>query len=123
MYASAILSETNDLENCMGFIDGTFLAITRPGDYQVQEIAYSGHKKKHAVKHQAATTPDGLVLHCVGSIEERRHNWTLYVRSGIEGNLEETLSEDGAQYHIRGDSGSAPRLYLKLPFQGSLLTV
>jgi hypothetical protein len=51
-YAQAVHSKSNGLDNCVGFIDGTVLGIARPGDPDLQRVAYNGHKKKHALKFQ-----------------------------------------------------------------------
>ena len=48
------------------------IAIARPCSYEVQIVAYNGHKRKHSVKCQAVTAPDGLVLHGAGPMEGQR---------------------------------------------------
>ena len=106
----------------MGFIDGTVIAVARRGGAEAQNVAYNGHKRKQALKYQAVTTPDGLILHAHGPLEGRRHDWTLYVRSGLEENLEEVMMVNGIQYCLYGDSGYSLRLFLEVPFQGSNLT-
>lgn len=122
LYASAIHSNTNVFENSVGLLDGAVTAIARPGDYRVQEGACKGHKKKQAVQYQAVTIRDGCVLHCVETTEGKHYEWTLYVRSGIEGQLQKTRSQDGAQYCIFADLGYASRTFLEVSYQGSLLT-
>lgn len=49
-FAAAIHRKRNALDNCIGFIDGTVIAVARPGDAETQNIAYNGHKRKHALK-------------------------------------------------------------------------
>jgi hypothetical protein len=44
-YATAIARKGNALQNCVGFIDGTVIGIARPGDSEIQRIAYNGHKE------------------------------------------------------------------------------
>jgi nuclease HARBI1 len=121
-YAQAVHSKSNGLDNCVGFIDGTVLGIARPGDPDLQRVAYNGHKRKHALKFQVVLTPDGLILHCAGPIEGRRHDWTLYCRSGIDSQLEEKLMVNGIQFCIYGDSGYNLRPYMEVPYQGSNLS-
>jgi nuclease HARBI1 len=87
-YATAIARKGNALQNCVGFIDGTVIGIARPGDSEIQRIAYNGHKRKHAMNFQAVTAPDELVLHAYGPLEGRRLDWTLYVRSEMDRQLE-----------------------------------
>lgn len=122
IYAAAIKDKCHALSNCIGFIDGTVIAIARPSRNAVQNVAYNGHKRKHALKYQAVTTPDGLILHAAGPIEGRRHDWTLYCRSGLDEVLEELMFVDGVQYCLYGDSGYNERSFLEVPFQGSQLT-
>jgi len=111
MYAAAIHDRSQALSNCIGFIDGTVIAVSRPSDHEAQNVAYNGHKRKHALKYQAVTTPDGLILHVYGPLEGRRHDWTLYMRSGLDESLGDLLLVDGKQYVIYGDSGySNPRV-------------
>jgi hypothetical protein len=88
----------------------------------MQRVAYNGHKRKHALKFQAVVAPDGLILHAYGPMEGRRHDWTLYIRSGIDAQLRDCLLADGRQYYIYGDSGYCRRSYLQVPFAGSQLT-
>jgi hypothetical protein len=38
------------LPHCVGFIDGTVIGISRPGNSFQQRAAYNGHKRKHALK-------------------------------------------------------------------------
>jgi nuclease HARBI1 len=106
-YADAVRKKggANALSNCVGFIDGTVIGISRPGDNFEQRAAYNGHKRKHALKFQALVAPDGLILHAAGPLEGRRHDWTLYLRSGLDAELENRLHIEGTQYCIYGDSG------------------
>ena len=87
LYACAIKNKCEALDNCTGFIDGTVIAVARSSRGEVQKVAYNGHKRKHALKYQAITSPDGLVLHAAGPIEGRKHDWTLYCRSGVDESL------------------------------------
>ena len=122
LYSEAVHQKSNAMSNCIGFIDGTVIGISRPGGYRMQNVVYNGHKRKHALKYQAVVTPDGLILHAFGPLEGRRHDWTLYIRSGIEEQLPSALLVDGKQYCIYGDSGYNRRIFLEVPFQGSSLS-
>ena len=83
-YSNAIHSKRDTLPNFMGFIDGTMIAVARPGEYKAQNMAYNCHKRKIALKYQAVTTSDVLILHAQGPLEGQRHDWTLYVQSGLQ---------------------------------------
>ena len=83
-YALSVQSKSRALSNCVGFIDGTVIGISRRKGSNRQRVMYNGHKRKHALKYLAVNTPDGLILHTCGRIEGRRHDWMLHVRSGLD---------------------------------------
>lgn len=56
-YATAIWRKGCPLLNCVGFIDGTLIEISRPG--HLQKSVYSGHKRTHGLKFQSVITPSG----------------------------------------------------------------
>ena len=122
MYADAIKDETDKLYNCVGFIDGTVTGIARATGYETQMVLYNGHKRKHSLKCQVVNSPDGLILHAYGPTEVRRHDWTLYVRSGLDEQLPDILDRGGKGYCIYGDSGYSRRWYIELLYQGSNLS-
>jgi hypothetical protein len=105
--------------SCVGFIDGTVIGISRPGNSFQQRAAYNGHKRKHALKFQALMSPDGLILHAAGPLEGRRHDWTLYMRSGLDEELEGGLCIAYTQYCIYGDSGYNRRAWMEISFAGT----
>lgn len=121
-YSDAIFEKSAGLTRMVGFIDGTVLGIARPKGNLSLRVVYNGHKRKHALKFQAVNSPDGLIQHVAGPIEGRRHDWTLYIRSGLEENLPEVLEIDGVRYRIYGDSGYSRRWFMEVPFQGSSLS-
>jgi hypothetical protein len=57
-YAAAIHAAGAPLKSICGFIDCTLRQICRPSLWQ--RIAYTGHKKYHALKYQAVRLPNGL---------------------------------------------------------------
>ena len=120
--ASAIKNKCEALDHGTGFIDGTVIAIARPSRGEVQNVAYNGHKRKHALKYQAITSPDGLVLLAAGPIEGRMHDWTLYCRSRVDDSLPGVMYVGGKQYCIYGDSGYNQRPFLEVPYHGSSLS-
>ncbi len=87
LYGASVHVKISALASCVGLIDGTVIGIARPCDSNQQNVAYNGHKRKHALKFQAVSTSDGLFLHTFGRIEGRRHDWTFYMQSGIEEQL------------------------------------
>lgn len=121
-YSESIHMKCASLRDCVGFIDGTVLSIARPGESAVQNAAYNGHKRRHALKYQTITLPDGLILHASGPLEGCRHDWALYVNSGIDEQFGDMMFLDGVQYFIHGDSGYNERAFLDIPFSGAHLT-
>ena len=62
LYSDAVHRKTKASEKCVGFIGGTVIAISKPDNSVLQNVAYNGHKRKHALKFQTVTTPDGLIF-------------------------------------------------------------
>lgn len=119
IYSKAVHKKCVVLRRCIGFMDGTVIGISRPSRNDEQNASYNGHKRKHGLKFQTITSPDGLILHAAGPIEGRRHDWALYVRSGIETQLDNVCSVDGIQYYVHADSGYNRRTTIDVPFQGA----
>lgn len=121
--ALAIQQVTNALPNCIGFVDGSLYQISRPGGPNLlQNVCYNGHKRHHGIKFQAVVTPDGMIVHFAGPMEGRRHDWALYLASGIDESLSNGLLIDGVQYCIFGDAAYDERPYLYTPAQGGDLS-
>lgn len=97
MYSVTIKVAGADLDKCVGFIDGTAIFVARPGG-GLQRACNSGHKRRHALKFQGVLTPDGLFVHLFGPLEGRRHDMTMYYRSGLDELLPDALVVDGTQH-------------------------
>ena len=122
-FAGCVFQKRNALSNCVAFIDGTVIGVSRPGKSGYQHVLYNRHKRKHALKYQAVLMPDGMLLHVYGPLEGRKHDWTLYARSGLEEKLPNCMQlEEGTRFCIYGDSGYIRRWYLDTPFQGASLS-
>ena len=117
--AAAVHEKTQCLDNCIGILDGTVLGKARLGLHAAQNVVYNGHKRKHALKFQALTGPDGMFYHFFGPMEGHRHDWTLYTRSGLEEILSSALYVGGRQFCIYGDSGYIDAFTLKIHFKGT----
>ena len=103
----------------MGFIDGTVIGMARTGSDAMQRDCYNGHKRKHALKYQVVTTPDGMMFHISRPVVGRRHDWYMYMQSGLDEILAVALDYAGTRYCIYGDPGYNNRWFLETPFQGS----
>ena len=65
-FDDAIFRKGAALDNVWGFIDGTVRACSRP---QIsQTMLYNGHKRHHALKYQAVSTPNGLIANLFGPV-------------------------------------------------------
>ena len=119
-FADCVFQKSNALSNCVAFIDGTVIGVSRPGKSGYQHVLYNGHKRKHALKYQAVLTTDGMLLHVYGPLDGRKHDWTLCTRSGLEEQLPNCMQlEEGMRFCIYGDSGYSRRWYLDTRFQGA----
>ena len=72
MYLEAIHAKGNAMDNCVGFMNGTWLAIAHPDGNLAQRVVYNSHKGTHALKYQAVNTHDGMGQHVSGPVEGRR---------------------------------------------------
>lgn len=82
----------------MGSIDGTVIGLSRPKINEKQRLLYNGHKRKHSLKFQAVTSPNGLVLHACGPTVGIRHDWRMYAERGLEEKLPTLVIVDGNKY-------------------------
>ena len=119
LYSSRIAEAGAFLDKCVGFVDGTALFVSRPGG-GLKRVCYSGHKRRHAVKFLNVLTPDGLFFYLFGPWEGRRHDMTLYHKSGLDDVLPDALVVDGEQHYLYGDAAFMIRPWLQAAFCGNL---
>lgn len=81
IYSTAV-AHKGGVNGIWGFIDGTMRAICRP--LANQYWYYSGYKKCHALKYQAAITPDGLISHLVGPYMGSWGDWEVYNHANLD---------------------------------------
>jgi hypothetical protein len=121
-FATAIHRKGSALNNCWGFIDGTFRPIARP--VWNQRLVYNGWKRCHGLKFQSVVTPDGLHVHLFGPVEGRRHDETVYRSSGFPQILQQySYAPDGTPLVVYGDPAYGLSQHLISPFKGANLTV
>ena len=117
--AVAIHAKGAPLTNCWGFPDGTVRPICRPEEDQ--GLVYNGHKRTHALKYQAISTPSGVIAHLFGPIEATRHDCYLLNKSGLLDQLERfSRNTKGEPMCIYGDKGYPNREFFQAPFKGRL---
>lgn len=104
------------LQNVWGFVDGTCLYSCRPT--KLQRLLYSGHKRRHCLKFQAVTTPDGMISSLFGPVEGRRTDAFMISESGILG---AHLALGGAflNHVLYSDGGYGDVPFLRRPVRGS----
>ena len=105
VFAAAIHAKGAPLENCIGFIDGTFRHFCRPAKdgYNgiAQRMQFSGHKKEHGNNHQGTETPDGLIVEMHGPFEGRTNDKRMVADSQILNRLAQFFPG----YCLYGDKG------------------
>lgn len=74
------------------------------------------------MKLQATTTRDGMIFHLFEPFVGRRHDWYMYLLSGIDQILPEALQIEIHRYCVWGDPGYNNRCFLETPSQGENLT-
>jgi hypothetical protein len=110
--------------NVFGFIDGSLRTICRPS--RGQRAQYSGHKRKHGLKFQSVSLPNGIIAHLYGPEDGRRHDITLFRNSGVMAQLvalqAATQERYGVAYTIYGDSAYPINPCIITGFKGANLT-
>lgn len=114
LFADQIHAKGSPLPDCWGFIDGTVRPICRPGVNQ--QASYNGHKRTHALKYQAITTPNGLIANLAGPFEGNRHDGFLFRESGVENEIRHFRGATGQRMYLYGDSAYALKPYMMTPF-------
>lgn len=61
-YPDAIRRKSPVLEHCIGFFNSIVLCVAQPRRSADQNQAYNCHKRKHSLKFQTITSPDGFIL-------------------------------------------------------------
>ena len=121
-YCKAIEEKGCLMEGCWGFIDGSKVKICRAGGHNlIQRAAHSGHKRVHCLNFQTITAPDGIILRAYGPLEGRRHDSTLYRKSGIDGSFGSALLINNKQHCAYRDPAFPHRPWLQLGHQGRCL--
>lgn len=106
------------MQCCVGFTDASRMKICRPGGHALtQRAAYSGHRGFHCLNFQTIAGPDSIILRPFGPLEGRRHDSTIYRRSGIDDDLGSALMIDGQQHCAYGDPAFPHMPWLQLGYR------
>ena len=104
-----------------GFIDGTVRPMCRPRVHQ--RMFYNEHKRVHALKFQAVTTPDGLICHLYGPVVGSRHDAGVLAESGLLPQLQQHMQlPAGPPYALFGDPAYPLSPHLQKAYAGAALT-
>ena len=121
VFANTISDKGAALNNVWGFIDGTVRGISRPTHNQ--RIVYNGHKRKHGLKYQSISTPNGMIANLFGPVEGTRHDSSMLLLSGFMPVLQNfSFCENREQLCIYGNPAYPLRWYLQCPFRGANIT-
>ena len=115
VYANTIHHKGAPLDNCFGFVDGTRIAISKPGENQ--RVMYNGHKRIQALKFQSVALPNGLIGNLTGPYEGRKHDSGMLRESGLLVNLQHSAWSNGNPLCIYGDPAYPLSVHLQRPFQ------
>ena len=72
---------------------------------------------------QSVVTPNGLIAHMFGPLEERRHDAFMLSASGLPNKLRSLDQPDGSPYVLYGDPAYGVSRNILSPFRGIHLTV
>ena len=76
-YATCLKKAGLGIPGCVGFVDGTFHGINRPGrdgnQGLLQRLFYNGAHKGHGIIFEMITFPDGLIGRAYGPVSGRHH--------------------------------------------------
>ena len=80
-YAAASHARGCPKKNCVGYVDGTYWGIARPGRYEW--LTYNGKYRKHGLKFQNTELCNGIIGHHIGPYLGMTHDATMFALSGF----------------------------------------
>ncbi|OWZ10500.1 hypothetical protein PHMEG_00016650 [Phytophthora megakarya] len=83
-----------------------------------QKSVYNGHKRKHALKYQTLTTPDGLIVHLYGPFSGRNHDIKHFKDSQISQKILNDTHFRG--FRVYGDQAYGNDSVLCCPYAGAV---
>ena len=122
LYCNIINQKAAPLLNCVGFVDGTILRISRPKINQ--NIVYNsyrgGYKRAHGIKFQNLALPNRLIGNLSGPYVGKRHDTTMLHESGLLTNLQRSAWHNNHPLCIYGDPVYPLSIHLLAPFSSKL---
>ena len=107
-WADAVYRVTEASPRVLGFLDGTFISVSRPGGPDaVQRSLYSRYYKGHGLKYQGLTVPNGLILDAFGPVIGSKSDSHVLHRSGLLDKLRTVSDRAGCHLIVYADSAYA----------------
>lgn len=104
-FAQAIHNRTQASPRVIGFLDGTFIQVCRPGGpYAHQRQLWSRYYKAHGYKFQSVMLPNGIMSSLHGPVAGRFSDSTMLARSSVLRELEELSARMAWHIALYGDS-------------------
>ena len=98
MFWENIHEKCMPFSNCWGFIDGPYAT-----QVQTKEL-YTIDKREHALKFQSVLVPNGLIANLYGSLEGKRHDAGMLMKSGLLNDLQQhSLDRNNTPLCLCGD--------------------
>ena len=116
-FAAAIHAHGQLIENCIGFIDGTFRHCCRPDSDQ--RTIYSGYYKGHGFKFQSVVCPNGLLCDFWGPHCGRRADGHMFRASGFEARMQQLSQKVGKIMCVYGDPAYCRGKYISKGYLGA----
>ena len=109
-FASATTTCGSPLDRLWGLLDGTWVAMSRPGreGYRgdFQRVYYSGYKHAHGLLYQGVFAPNGLFVELDGPYPGGLYNDVSMLReSGLLDRIRASCYINGELYYLFGDCG------------------
>ena len=86
-YAKCLWRNGLYIPHVVGFVDGTFHSICRPGgdgyNGTLQQAFYNASKKGHGLQFELITFPDGIIGRAFGPLAGRHHDLYVARKSGL----------------------------------------
>lgn len=107
-WALSIFARSGASPRVIGFIDGTFRPVCRPGGEDwLQRLLYNGYEAEHGLKYQSFAAPCGLIFDMYGPVVGSHSDSTILAMSGLEGKLRAVSDAAGVVYIGYADSAYA----------------
>ena len=106
-WATLVWDKTHASPRIIGFLDGTWIEVCKPGLDAIQRELYNRYYGGHGLKYQALVAPMGLILDLFGPIVGRVSDSVMLRLSQLEAKLQQVSAAVGWQVVAYADSAYA----------------